>query len=129
MATDGALSYAIFTYQCGGLNWLRSNYASIGFSITQDFFANHELSLTPIVNNIACVSASISEWSNVVYQVSVQLQDICVDANPCMNGGMCILNAPPDDYTCSCAGNYTGDTCEGIPASYCQYKVHCTCRL
>ena len=66
MATDGVLSYAIFTYQCGGFNWLHNNYASIGFSITQDFFDNHELSLTPNVNDIACSSA----WSNVIYQVT-----------------------------------------------------------
>ena len=57
MATDGTLSYAIFTYWCGGLNWINSyDYAGIGFSIGQDFFANHALSLTPGVNNIACMS-------------------------------------------------------------------------
>ena len=49
----------------------------------------------------------------MVYQVR-QLQDICEAANPCKNGGICILNAPPSNYTCNCVGNYTGDTCEGI---------------
>ena len=118
MATDGILSYAIFTYQCGGLNWLSGSYASVGFGVTQNFFANHVLSLTPNVNDIAC-AGTVSEWSNVVYQVSVQLQDICVDANPCMNGGICILNVPPDNYTCNCIGNYTGDTCGGIRYLHC----------
>ena len=109
MATDGTLSYAIFTYWCGGLNWIDSyDYAGIGFSIGQDFFVNHELSLTPSVNDIACLNDG---WSNVVYLVSEQ--DVCVVANPCMNGGICILNAHPNDYTCNCTGNYTGDTCEG----------------
>ena len=75
MATDGVLSYVIFTYLCGGLNWLSYNYASIGFSVTQDFFANHELSLTPDVNDIAC---TCSVWSNVIYQVG--------------NSGMCEIN-------------------------------------
>ena len=64
MATDGILSYAIYTYQCGGLHWFYN--ASIGFSITQDFFANHELSLTSNVNDIACAS---DMWSNIIYQV------------------------------------------------------------
>ena len=110
VATDGTLSYAIFTYQCGELNWLRFNYASIGFGITQDFFANHKLSLTPDVNDIAC--AGITEWSNVVYQVR-ELQDVCEAANPCQNDGICILIDPPSNYTCNCTGNFTGDTCEG----------------
>ena len=113
MATDGVLSYAIFTYQCGGLNWLSYNYASIGFSITQDFFANHELSLTPNVNDIACASDSVSWWSNVVYQVSGR--HICEVANICKNDGECIFDASiSDNYTCNCTGNYAGDTCEGM---------------
>ena len=74
VATDGTLSYAIFTYQCGGLSW--SNRASIGFSITQDFFANHELSLTSNVSDIACASAN--EWNNVIYQVGYgMLGNLC----------------------------------------------------
>ena len=112
MATDGVLSYAMFTYKCGGLNWLDYS-ASIGFSITQNFFANHELSLTPNVNDIACASNSVSGWSNVVYQVSGQ--HICEVANICKNGGECIFDASiSDNYTCNCTGNYTGDTCEGM---------------
>ena len=115
MATDGLLSYAIFTYQCGGLNWLGSGTAGIGFSVTQNFFANHELSLTSSINDIAC--AGITEWSNVVYQVR-ELRDICEAANPCQNGGICVLIDPPSNYTCNCTGNFTGDTCEGM------YIVH-----
>ena len=67
MATDGVLSYAIFTYHCGSLNWISSS-TSIGFSITQDLFANHDLSLTPSVNDIACTGNSA--WSNIIYQVA-----------------------------------------------------------
>ena len=107
MATDGILSYAIFTYQCGRLNW--TAYAGIGFSIGQDFFNNHELSLAPNVNDIACLNG---EWNNVVYCVGGCV--FCVDYYPCENGGICTLNVPPNSYTCNCTGNYTGDTCEGI---------------
>ena len=133
MATDGILSYAIFTYLCGGLNWLRYNYASIGFSITQNFFANHELSLTPNVNDIACANDSVSGWSNVVYQVSKQcnyvcgegeaphsscdgsciIVDICVATSPCQNGGTCVT-IRGTSYYCFCPSSYVGFDCEGI---------------
>ena len=113
MATDGTISYTIFTYQCGGLNWINSNdYAGIGFSIEENFFVNHELSLTPNVNDIACLNDSTSEWSNVVYCVGGCIP--CVAYNPCKNGGLCILSTPANNYTCNCTGNYTGDMCEGI---------------
>ena len=69
MATDGIHSYAIFTYHCGSLNWVY-NAASIGFSISRNIFANHELSLTPDVNEIACAS---SVWSNIIYQVGYDI--------------------------------------------------------
>ena len=74
-------------------------YASIGFSITENFFANHELSLTANVNDVACLNDG---WSNVVYLVSTQ--DI---ADPCKNGDICIYYAPLT-YYCN-----TGDTHEG----------------
>ena len=64
MATDGVLSYAIFTYHCGSLNWISSS-TSIGFSITQDLLANHEL---PNVNAVACTGNSA--WSSIIYQVA-----------------------------------------------------------
>ena len=133
MATDGILSYAVFTYLCGGLNWLRYNYASIGFGITQNFFANHELSLTTNVNDIACANNNISGWSNVVYQVSKQcnymcgegeaphnscdgsciIVDICVATSPCQNGGTCVT-IRSTSYYCFCPSSYIGFDCEGI---------------
>ena len=66
MATDGVHSCAIFTYRCGELNWIANDYASIGFSITESYYGNHELSLTSDVNNIAC---TYGNWSNVNYKV------------------------------------------------------------
>ena len=66
IATDGLASYAIFTYKCGELNWMATT--TIGFSITQDFYANHALSRAANVNDIACLNPN-STWSNVVYHV------------------------------------------------------------
>ena len=70
MATDGDQSYAVFTYQCGELNWVR-NRASIGFSAGPNLFANHPLSRQPNVNDIACVNQTCSPWTNVVYRITV----------------------------------------------------------
>ena len=110
MATDGTLTYAIFTYQCGGLNWLHTSFASIGFGIGPEFFDNHELSLTPYVNNVACIN---NGWSNVVYLVSGGLNDSCA-TNPCQNGGTCIATGDGSNYRCFCPLYYTGYDCEGI---------------
>ena len=43
LATDGTRSYAIYTYECGKLNWVHY-FAAIGFSASPDFFDEHPLS-------------------------------------------------------------------------------------
>ena len=72
LATDGVRSYAIYTYECGKLNWRFYN-AGIGFSASPSFYAEHPLSRNSSVNEIACInrnSTPSSNWSNVVYQIS-----------------------------------------------------------
>ena len=83
------------------MNWLQST--SIGFSITESFYANHELSLTPNVNDIACLN---DEWSSVVYLVAVP--DIDLTANPFFNVSVLNVLITPPTYYCN-----TGDTYEG----------------
>ena len=70
VVTNGVLSYAVFTYQCGELNWVQFNSASIGFSASSTSFANHPFSQQPNVNDIACLSQRCPPWTNVVYQIS-----------------------------------------------------------
>ena len=42
------------------------------------------------------------------------LNDICLAIMPCDNGGICILNSPPDNYTCNCTGTgFMGTNCSG----------------
>ena len=42
------------------------------------------------------------------------LSDICAASSPCQNGGLCILQSPPDSYKCNCTDTlFTGDTCTG----------------
>ena len=72
LATDGSRSYAIYTYECGKLNWVL-NLAGIGFSASSDFFAEHPLSRNSSVTDIACInedSIPPSNWSNIVYKIS-----------------------------------------------------------
>ena len=77
LATDGTRSYAIYTYKCGELNWVKgfstsSSLAGIGFSASSDLFAEHSLSRNSNVNQIACInedSIPPSNWSNIVYEI------------------------------------------------------------
>ena len=69
LATDGTRSYATFTYECGKLNWVDYG-AAIGFSASDDFFAEHPLSRKLRVNEIACINRNSSKWSNLAYKIS-----------------------------------------------------------
>ena len=109
IATDGLTSYAILTYQCG---MLRSNFATIGFSISPNFYENHELSRTSNVDSIACLNSPNSVWSNVVYHIGggKTIYDLSllfsnnIELCPCING-QCI------DSTCICDAGWNGAQC------------------
>ena len=75
----GRRSYAVFTYRCCSLNWDR-NEAVIGFSAGNEMFANHPLSGSTNVNNIACTNVSSSQWTNVVYEISEPITSELSDA-------------------------------------------------
>ena len=73
VTTNGDISYSVFTYQCGNLNLNKpasTNLGSIGFSANNQFFANHDLSQTSQINDIACLNLPASNWSTVIYQIS-----------------------------------------------------------
>ena len=75
LATDGTRSYAIYTYECGKLNWVHY-FAAIGFSASPDFFDEHPLSRNSSVNDIACInedSVPPSNWSNILYEIIATL--------------------------------------------------------
>ena len=69
LTSSNIVSYAIFTYKCGSLNWKVSG-AGIGFSASEEFFANHPLSRSNDVNDIACLNEPYSQWSNVIYNLT-----------------------------------------------------------
>ena len=70
IASHGSLSYAVFTYQCGLINWTMHN-ASVGYTAGPHLFQNHPLSRTSNVVNIDCVNQPTSIWSNVVYKLTL----------------------------------------------------------
>lgn len=84
LITDGLKSYAVFSYQCGLLQWGRaetysgSPYSTIGYniggtntnSLQFSAFQNHPLSGFSEVSTIACVNnANGIDSSNLVYLV------------------------------------------------------------
>ena len=64
LTSSEGISFAIFTYKCGSLNWV-NNRASIGYNAGMDFF-NHDLSRSIDVNDIACLNQPLTPWSNVI---------------------------------------------------------------
>lgn len=67
MITNGYRSYAVFTYNCGQLEW--SGDAIIGFKADNDLYGTHPLSGQD-ASSIACENEPEAAWNNVVYQLS-----------------------------------------------------------
>lgn len=87
MITDGNNSFAVFTYRCDLLQWSRG--AVIGYNAAGDFFANHDFS-GGSAENIDCINLPASNYSNVVYQLSIE--DITItDPPPTIEPGKKLL--------------------------------------
>ena len=58
---------------------------------------------------LSCGVGFVSDFDNCM----CNLTDICLAIMPCDNGN-CILNSPPDNYTCNCTGTgFMGTNCSG----------------
>ena len=77
MITDGNNSFAVFTYRCDDLQWSRG--AIIGYNAAGDFFENHDFSGN-FAESIDCINLPNSNYSNVVYQLSIE--DITITEPP-----------------------------------------------
>lgn len=75
--TDGLLhSYAIFIYECGGIQWGAevvngSIFARVGVSVGGSIIATHPLSGSSTVDIIDCLNEPISRWVNLIYDISL----------------------------------------------------------
>ena len=63
LITDGYDSYAVFIYQCGGMEW---GGATIGWSYSENLYEEHRLSGASS-NDIGCSYSSTS--SAIIYDV------------------------------------------------------------
>ena len=66
--TDGRDSYAVFTYQCGHMDW--SSSASIGFSTGDGsyYFREHQLSGDTNANAVACLDGN--GFTTIIYKLT-----------------------------------------------------------
>ncbi len=68
--TDGSLSFALFIYRCGEMDWFGVPTV-IGFIAETSFFANHRLADSGDAREIACRNSNDTVWSNVLYQIAL----------------------------------------------------------
>ena len=66
LITDGRKSYAVYTYECGAMEW--GSFSTIGFNAAGVYYANHELSDTNNTQRIACLALP-SEVNNLIYDL------------------------------------------------------------
>ena len=69
--TNGTVSYALYTYQCGSMGW--SNGAVIGYNggSSTDYYYVHPLSGSDDAQTVACLQFPNSQWSNLLYKISI----------------------------------------------------------
>ena len=67
--TDGIESYALYIYRCGDMTWAYS--PTIGFNAAGNSFANHPDTGSTNAEEIACLNTPLSQWYNLVYQISL----------------------------------------------------------
>ena len=71
-----ARSYAVFIYECGGVNWganaaIGSIFARVGVSIGVEVLFSHPLSGNESIDTIDCVNNHTSRWMNLIYDISL----------------------------------------------------------
>ena len=83
--SDGIRTYAVYTHHCDLLEWAGfGNNAVVGYSLRGTYFANHPLSGLEEVEDIGCLNQSRSDWTNLVYRLSVSVDDLQIQRAECM---------------------------------------------
>ena len=68
LINNGTDSYAIFTYQCGDINWSRRTI--IGYNAAGVVYLNHPLSGVRSAGDIDCMNLPESDWTNILYNLT-----------------------------------------------------------
>ena len=64
LITDGSDSYAVFIYECGGMEWSR---ATIGWADSSSLYEKHSLSGLSTSSNIGCTNSNF--YSILAYRL------------------------------------------------------------
>ena len=76
LITDDYDSYAVFIYQCGGMEW---GGATIGWSYSRNLYEEHYLSEAYYSYDIGCTYSSTS--SAIIYDVYSGKRTTCMQLN------------------------------------------------
>ena len=79
------MTYAIYTHHCDLLEWGGfGNNAVVGYSLRGTYYMNHPLSGLDDIDNIGCLNQSSTDWTNLVYRISVSVDDLQLQRAECM---------------------------------------------
>ena len=70
LITDGVDSFTVFTYNCGLIEWDNGGSNIVGFNAAGQAYDNEE----PSGIDLACINGNASNWSNVVYTLSMMTE-------------------------------------------------------
>ena len=84
--TDGADSYAIFTYYCSMLQWTGLwRQPVIGFNAAGYMYSNHPYSFSSNSNDIACLSPDQSNYTHIIFKISSEPSPYQMEQQSCWN--------------------------------------------
>ncbi len=68
---------------------------------------------------IECIIQCNPGYTALIMNCSCELSNICEALTPCENGGSCVLDSMPDQFSCSCLNSYDPNTnCSGKNIHY-----------
>ncbi len=61
----------MYTYKCGAMEWSEQGVIGYNGGSPTDYFFSHPLSGTDDAQTIACLEFPDSEWTNLLYNISI----------------------------------------------------------
>lgn len=86
LVTNGTASYVLFTYNCEEMGWsgdMWGNYATIGYSVEGEYYANNLFSNLKEAIKVACLNTLDTNWSNVLLSLPVFLNEAEIMKQSC----------------------------------------------